>query len=303
MIHIDFQGGAHGNYLEFVCNKFLANVQGAETPFNVLGASHNKLYSSPQHFFANHYSYDSVPLIYDKIISIKIGHTDLLPLSQISLLRAGDYGYDNNHLEIDTYNKLNNIHYRWVLDKIINGFFKDQVTNSYNAIKDPSWPLVATLADFNQLPDHIRAECLEQHQLVLLELSAEHPDCPRSILREFFEIGFRYPENSGFINRQRLAVYNDSKQVYTFPFGCFYQKDQFIHEIGQVAQWAGFMYNPDSVAILHDKFLDRQLYKDSKTKCDNIVAQLTADLSTILPDLDLLEEAYINAKLGTDYFT
>lgn len=303
MIHIDFQGGAHGNYLEFVCNKFLANVQGAETPFNVLGASHNKLYSSPQHFFANHYSYLPVPLIYNKIITIKIEHNDLLLLSQISLLRAGDYGYDNNYLEIDTYNKFNNADYRWVLDKIINGFFKDQIANSYNAIKDPSWPLVATLADFNQLPDHIRAECLEQHQLVLLELSAEHPDCPRSILREFFEIGFRYPENSGFINRQRLAVYNDSKQVYTFPFGCFYQKDQFIHEIGQVAQWAGFMYNPDSVAILHDKFLDRQLYKDSKTKCDNIVARLTADLSTILPDLDLLEEAYINAKLGTDYFT
>jgi hypothetical protein len=303
MIHIDFQGGAHGNYLEFVCNKFLANVQCAETPFNVLGASHNKLYSSPQYFFANHYSYLPVPLIYNKIISIKVEHSDLLPLSQISLLRAGDYGYDNNQLEIDTYNKFNNADYRWVLDEIINGFFKDQIANSYNAIKDPAWPSITTLVDFDQLPDHIQSECLEQHQLVLLELSANHPDCPRSVLREFFEIGFRYPENSGFMTRQQLAVYDDSAQVYTFPFGCFYHKDQFIHEIGQVAQWAGFMYNPDSVAILHDKFLDRQLYKDSKTKCDNIVAQLTADLSTILPDLDLIEEAYINAKLGTDYFT
>jgi hypothetical protein len=303
MIHIDFQGGAHGNYLEFVCNKFLANVQCAETPFNALGASHNKLYSSPQQFFAKHYSYEPVPLIYNKIITIKIEHTDLLPLSQISLLRAGDYGYDNNQMEFNTYNKLNNIHYRWVLDKIINGFFKDQVTNSYNAIKDTSWPSVATLADFNQLPDHIRAECLEQHQLVLLELSSEQPDCPRSVLREFFEIGFCYPENSGFMTRQRLAVYDDSAQVYTFPFSCFYQKDQFMHEIDQVAQWAGFVYNQDSVAALHDKFLDRQPYKDSKTKCDKIVAQLMEDPAIILPDVDLLEEAYINAKLGTGYFT
>jgi hypothetical protein len=26
MIYIDFQEGAQGNYLEFVCNKFLANI-------------------------------------------------------------------------------------------------------------------------------------------------------------------------------------------------------------------------------------------------------------------------------------
>jgi len=76
-----------------------------------------------------------------------------------------------------------------------------------------------------------------------------------------------------------------------------------MHEIDQVAQWAEFVYNQDSVAALHDKFLDRQPYKDSKTKCDNIVAQLTADPAAILPDLDLLEEAYVNAKLGTRYFT
>jgi hypothetical protein len=242
-------------------------------------------------------------MVYNKIITIKIEHTDLLPLSQVSFLRAGDCGYDNNLLEFNTYNKLNNKMYRWVLDKLIDGFFKDQIANSYNAIKDSSWPDVATMTDFNQLPDHIRAECLEQHQLVLLELSAQHPDCPRSVLREFFEIGFRYPENNGFISQQRLAVYNDSAQVYTFPFGCFYQKDQFMHEIDQVAQWAEFVYNTDSVAVLHDKFLDRQPYKNSKTKCDNIVAQLADATSTVLPDLNLLEEAYINAKLGTGYFT
>jgi hypothetical protein len=203
MIHIDFLGGAHGNYLEFVCNKFLAKVQCPETPFNVHGASHNKLYSSQQYFFARHYSYVSVPLIYNKIITIKADHTDLLPLSQISFLRAGDYGYDNNQLEFNTYNKLNNNIYRWALNNLIDGFFKDQIANSYNAIKDSSWPDVVTMSDFNQLPDHIRAECLEQHRLVLLELSAEHPDCPRSVLREFFEIGFRCCLPISFFHRQR----------------------------------------------------------------------------------------------------
>ena len=76
-----------------------------------------------------------------------------------------------------------------------------------------------------------------------------------------------------------------------------------MHEIDQVAQWAEFVYNQDSIAPLHNKFLDRQPYKDSKTKCDKIVAQLIEDPAIILPDVDLLEEAYINAKLGTGYFT
>jgi len=42
MIYIDFQGGAHGNFLEYVCNKFLANVPTDGNPFNSLGASHDK---------------------------------------------------------------------------------------------------------------------------------------------------------------------------------------------------------------------------------------------------------------------
>ena len=45
MIHIDFQGGAHGNYLEFVCNKFLASVfLSAEGEANIsLGRSPRKM--------------------------------------------------------------------------------------------------------------------------------------------------------------------------------------------------------------------------------------------------------------------
>lgn len=50
MIYIDFQGGAHGNYLEFVCNKFLANVSCNESPFNTLGASHSKGYIGEKKF-------------------------------------------------------------------------------------------------------------------------------------------------------------------------------------------------------------------------------------------------------------
>ena len=149
MIHIDFQGGAHGNYLEFVCNKIAGVVEPGTLPFNSLGSSHNKPYQLPKVFSAWHYSYAPDirhPKLFNKIISIKIKPDDLLPLNQISLLRAGDYGYDNDRLEIDTFNKLNNQHYRWVLDQLLDGFFTNQIRDSYNAVRDPSWPDVTSKA-------------------------------------------------------------------------------------------------------------------------------------------------------------
>jgi hypothetical protein len=303
MIHIDFQGGAHGNYLEFVCNKIAGITVGA--PFNSLGASHKKQYTGIKIFHADHYSSLHIPFVFDKIISIQIDVDDLLPLQQISLLRAGDYGYDNDLLEIDTYNKLNNQDYKWVLEKIVQNFFTGQIQNSYNAVKDPSWPDVTTLEEFANLPDWIQKECTEQHKLELLELSLEKPNCPREILREFFQIGFEQPAHHGFIVRQSQVKYDLTKQeVYQWPFRCFYNMTEFLQQIKKVAGWANISYNcQDSIEELHNEFLQKQPYKNSKIKCDEIVKKIQSNKISISIDLTLIEQAYINAKLGWNYFS
>ena len=307
MIHIDFQGGAHGHYLEFVCNKITGITVG--TPFNTKGASHAKDYTGKKMFYADHYSFDPklsfLPKLFkfDKIISIQIDTDDLLELQQISLLRAGDYGYDNNQLEINTYNKLNNRHYKWVLANIVQNFFTNQIQNSYNAVKDPCWPMIATLDEFNNLPMEIKQECIEQHKLELLELSPERPDCPRSILQEFFQIGFLHPEQHGFIVRQQQAKYDLTKQVYQWPFRCFYDMTAFLQEIKKVAEWAEISYTCQSdIEELHNEFLQRQPYKNSKVKCNTIIKEIQSNKSPTLDNINLIEEAYINAKLGWNYF-
>jgi hypothetical protein len=301
MIHIDFQGGAHGNYLEFVCNKIAGIAIG--TPFNSLGASHAKEYIGKKVFFADHYSFWPKPLIFNKVISIQIDIDDLLPLQQISLLRAGDYGYDNDQLEVDTYNKLNNRDYKWVLGIIKQNFFANQIQHSYDAVKDPNWPDVTTLEEFANLPYWIKKECTEQHKLELLELSLERPDCPREILREFFQIGFQQPANHGFITRQQKVKYNKSKQVYVFPFKCFYNKNNFLEEVKQVADWAEISYTcQDDIEELHNEFLQKQPYKNSKIKCDTILKEIQSSKPPNFVDITLIEEAYINAKLGWNYF-
>lgn len=306
MIHIDFQAGAHGNYLEFVCNKIAGVVEPGTLPFNPLGSSHDKSYQSPQVFFAWHYSYavdSKYPKLFNKIVSIQIKPDDLLPLTQVSLLRANDYGYDNDQLEVNTFNKFNNNNYRWVLDQLIDGFFTNQIRDSYDAVKDSSWPEVNNLDDFNQLPEHIRTECIQQHGLVLLELSEKTPDCPRFVLREFFKIGFENPSQQGFLQRQSKAIYSSEDDVYIFPFDCFYHKDRFLGQIKKVVDWAGIPYNCASeIAAAHDQFLSRQLYQNSKQKCDHVVAAIRNNQQPDLTMITMLEEAYINAALGWDYF-
>jgi hypothetical protein len=304
MIHIDYQGGAHGNYLEFVCNMVAGVVDSSTLPFNLLGAAHEKSYRSEQIFYAQHYSYDPerYPKRFNNIISIQVDTDDLLPLTQISLLRAGDYGHDNDNLEVNTFNKLNNIDYRWVLDQLVDGFFSDQIRRSYDAVKDPSWPDVNSLDDFDQLPGHIRTECIQEHGLVLLELTEAKPDCPRSVLREFFRIGFENPSQQGFLERQTKIMYEVDEDVYVFPFRCFYNKIEFLEEIKKVATWAGIVYNCENeISRLHDEFLTRQPYQHSKQKCDQIVQSIRNN-QPFDSTPTMLEEAYINATLGWDYF-
>lgn len=305
-IAIDFQGGSHGNYLEFVCNKFLAGVSCANSPFNSMGASHAKSYKNEEDkiFVANHYTTFArgASLPSDVVISIKIDYNDLLPLTAISLLRAGDYGYDNQFLEHDTYHKLNNKDYRWVLDNIIDSFFKNQIKDSYDAVRDSSWPDVATINDYKKLPKWIQEECQVVHRLTLLEINENQTDCPRNILREFFKIGFKRPEQSGFWIQQEKMKYGDHCQVIDFPFSAFYDKKGFVDQINSIANQVGYTLGlQSSLSELHDQFLQRQPYKYLKQETDAIFNMIVSGEYVDTYGLNLLQEAYLDAKFELYY--
>jgi len=299
MIAIDFQGGSHGNFLEFVCNKMIGITADKTLPFNSNGAAHSKSYTGKKYFECNHYSFTPVafPLETEAVILIKIQDQDLLPLSQISLLRAGDLGIDNDCLEIDTYHKLNTINYRWVLDELIDAFFTGQITKSYDAVKDPSWPAVHSLKDFANLPEVIQAECKHIHNLELMELTEEQPHCPRHILQEFFQLGFENPDQQGFIKRQKQIQYPQHWPRFEFYFSNFYNQQKFMDNIQAIASWANISYNDwHKIENLHQEFLARQPYKHSKIQCDKIVEDLCNGIN-IQTKLTMIEEAYVNAQL------
>ena len=300
MIHIDFIGGAHGNYLEFVCNRILGQVPtAAPTPFNALGGAHQKTYLGDIMFQCGHYSTKNISLVDATVISIQFTTDDLLALQCISLLRAGDHNVDPEKLEINTYNKLDNVHYRWVRENIISQYFNNQLVDSYQAVADSSWPTITTLAEYLQLPNHIREECEKVHNLKFYQFDAEHPNCPRHILREFFRIGFLQPNLHGLALNQAQMVYHKSCQVRRFEFSKFYSLDQFIQEIHDLAKCLELVVDIDDVELsnLHQEFLKRQPFKHSKQYCDNIVSRIIAREEFELPNINVIYEGYIDARL------
>jgi hypothetical protein len=125
IIPIDFVAGSHGNFLETILNKYFGFVDNENT-FTATGTSHNKSNSYLQQrvFWARHWFeiYRHELTTFKKIISVRFSQDDLLLLSSVSLLRAGDMNIDNDNLEIDTRSKLNNEFYRETLNLIYQSY-------------------------------------------------------------------------------------------------------------------------------------------------------------------------------------
>lgn len=126
LIPIDFVAGTHGHFLEVVLNNFFNITKTNLNPFNSLGASHkvNPEYLKSRCFVAQHWFEGSADQLsqFNRAISIQFDQDDLLLVSSVSLLRAGDLGIENNLLEIDTYSKLNNKFYQDTLAEILNAY-------------------------------------------------------------------------------------------------------------------------------------------------------------------------------------
>jgi hypothetical protein len=268
-ILIDFQGGSHGNFLEFLLNKFYHNRHDWVTPFTNLGTSHNKPYNNntKNKFLAWHFT--NIPpyvpgpdtTVLNKnsnIVLITFDASDLLVFMSLSLLRAGELNIENDALEIDTYNKLNNINYRNLLENIIESY----------QIKDSCSP--------------------------------DNPNVSRHILREFFKFGFKTPDINGFIqllNQSKQQLTN--KNIYEFPFDSFYNINQLKYQLTNLAEYFKISLTIDEIELerLHITFLSKNPYINIKSQCDTLVRSIINKELVDIPKLSLFQESYINAQL------
>jgi len=259
-VSIDFVAGSHGNFLEFVCNKFLGKLEINFNPFNAAGASHTKSqsYLKNRLFVADHYVLKGRALT-KKVIKITFEHSDLLLLSSVCFLRAGDMKIDSDLLEQNTFNKLNNVYYQGLIKNI---------TDAYPEIS----------------------------------LSNESPDCPRHVLREFFKFGFHHGATHGLMSELDKMTYSSEHQVFDFEFKQFYNTQLFVSAMHDLAAWYGTVIdNVVDLEMLHEEFLNRQLYKHDKIQADSIISAVQNRQEIPIAKLRLLQESYINGMLENMY--
>ena len=172
-ISIDFLGGSHGNYLNFVLNKLLlGKLYPVDSPFTKFGTSHNNRKSNELPVTSWHWSsplYDVTSPKYERevmeycsnhftifpetpgenVIRISLTIKDVLPLYLLLFHRVSDRGIDPSDMATDMYHKLlnrgNNRHGHESLYQ----YYESQVTNFnlnnetvtldlYNLIRDES---------------------------------------------------------------------------------------------------------------------------------------------------------------------
>jgi hypothetical protein len=297
MIGVLFQGGTHGNYLEFVLNRFLAKIPVSnKLPFNNLGAAHSKNYLGEKQFQA-HESREQV--CNQPVVIVRVEHEDLLPLICVSLLRTGDFNTDPELLDIDTYNRMDNPDYRPVRDFIQQVFFVKPLIDSYQQVAQANWPKITSFNDYDQLPVHIKHKCEHVYGLVLNRFDADHPHCPRHILREFYKLSFLNPCPGQIIDQNELEKVDASCVKHLFPYRAFYSTKKFQQAVLDVANWLNLDFDINNAEFLelHQEFLNRQPYRDSKETCDNVVARILAGEEFDLPKLNPVQEGYVDAQL------
>lgn len=126
LIPIDFVAGSHGHFLEVVLNTYFDIAKLQQQQFTSLGTSHCLTgdYVKNRIFQANHWNQLKKSKLdtFSQVVSIRYTQEDLLLLSSVSLLRAGDQNIDNDRLEVDTVTKLNNAFYKDTLELIYQSY-------------------------------------------------------------------------------------------------------------------------------------------------------------------------------------
>lgn len=128
------------------------------------------------------------------------------------------------------------------------------------------------------------------------------PNCPRFVLREFFKLGFRDPDQHGLWLEQQRMTYPPGTQVFEWPYHAFHDAALFEQQVLMLADWLGSSYSPpEKHHDLHQRFLSKLPYADLLPQAQSIW-QLTHESGDhAIPALHILQESWINAMLEIEH--
>ena len=96
--------------------------------------------------------------------------------------------------------------------------------------------------------------------------------------------------------------YGPDHQVFDFAFEKFYNTEMFVDQIKVLAKWYDTnIQNVDGLVELHQQFLDKQIFKNSKIQADSVIGAVQQRQEMPISGLSLLQESYINGVLERVY--
>jgi len=258
ILEIDFVGGTHGNFLEFILNLCLTNKK-LGMPFTQIGTSHKKSYvEKAQSVHSDHYMTEKIPFKGNNIIVIEIDKkVNLLNLQSIILYRAGDRKIETHDLHIKTFHKLNIKMYKSLLQNLC---------KSYNVNLSELEP---------NCPRHIL----------------------REFFKHAYRDNSLFGPTDGqeeFIN----SLIKEGKKLYRFPVSSFYNYENFDREIKNIQQFYNFNFLNYEYKEEHREFLHYlEYFLSLNILPDKIINAVEHELDLEFDNLTILQESYINGNL------
>lgn len=266
MIHIDYTGGSYGNFLAYIINRYIYQLESANFyPFNKDGAAHVTTadYIDKSLVTAKHYShnlkYFSDPVNFSKddvLIRIYVDRPNIYHVFYNGVVRAGGFSLDIDHPEIDTIKKLEALR-------------KDKKDNPHSLLK------------LNY--DHIIKEF------------GLRKNYPRSGLRNFYYATLR--EDEFGLDLMNNFINFDVRSTIYVQVQSFLSLNEFIKELTKIALVVNRRFNYDKSFIdMYNNFINKNEGWSSQIKCNKIINDILLGNSVDIK-VNILEEAWINCNI------
>lgn len=126
-------------------------------------------------------------------------------------------------------------------------------------------------------------------------------DVPRHVLREFFKFPFVDSDVSTAMitdNEFDKLLSDAGIKYFNFPLEAFYNTSLFKETLTDLSKFTDCEFDLDRLEELHLEFLDglKEMF-DLKNQADEIISNVLSNVSSDIPNLDLLQESYINGTL------
>lgn len=128
----------------------------------------------------------------------------------------------------------------------------------------------------------------------------ETTEIPKFILRDFLKLGFSDLDNHGYIIKNKELLSYKFENVYYFPVNSFWYEKLFFYHIKNLNNQ--FNLNLDlgkDASKLHRKFIEQIPQLQTIDRCEKIISALENNEVMEIPNIDVIEEAYIYSWIET----